>query len=161
MIEGQSRNNPEARRAALQERLNSFHQAVTKDVVVDETQDAEIKFVRTLTTDQLPRVLRALLSVAGATSQNLRLEYAFAQGVNWKMPGIFFVKWDAQVENDGKAQKDQDDNIDIAGRSFEGSRSDIKSIVVYVSEGKGKDWEVEFDTNDSRSYVEFDEKINP
>lgn len=137
--------SPEVRRAALQERLSSFQRAVTEGVVVDETQDAEIKFTRTLTPDKLPKALKALLFVTGATSQNLRLEYAFAQGVNWEMPGIFSVKWDTQVENDV---------------GFEGWPRDIKSIVVYVSEGKNKDWQVEFNTDDGRSYVEFDESTH-
>jgi hypothetical protein len=74
--------SPEARIIALQGRLASFQRAVTEGVVADENQDAEIKFTRTLTPDQLPKVLKALLFVTGATPKNLTLEYAFAQGIN-------------------------------------------------------------------------------
>jgi hypothetical protein len=130
----------------LQGRLASFQRSVTESVVADENQDVEIKFTRTLTPDQLPKVLKALLFVTGATPKNLTLKYAFGQGINWEMKGIFSVKWDDRVENDGKTQKDQ----------FKDWPRDIESIVVYVSEGK--DWEVEFDTNDKGDYsVELDE----
>ena len=140
--------SPEARIIVLQGRLASFERSVTESVVADENQDAEIKFTRTLTPDQLPKVLKALLFVTGATPKNLTLKYAFGQGINWEMKGIFSVKWDDRVENDGKTQKDQ----------FKDWPRDIESIVVYVSEGK--DWGVEFETKDKGDYFveEFDKK---
>ncbi len=147
-------NNPEARRIALKERLSSFHQAVTETVVLDETQEAQITFARTLTAVQRPKTLGDLLFVIRPTSQSVRLEYVFSQRLNHPTQGNFSIRWETNEET-GKAHGDSDDNIRTPSRSKR-LPIDIKAISISVSEKWG--WVVKFLTDDRESYVEFDER---
>lgn len=153
--EGNPRNNPEARRAALHERLNSFQEKVTEGFVVDETEEAHITFTRNLTPEQLPKRLKALLFVVGATSKDLKLEYGFTQKVDSQSSGLASISWDTNVDNNSKIYEEEVDVRTARGR-LESWRSDIKSIAVSASESRN--WEVKFWTNNRGSYVEFDEK---
>jgi len=154
--EARTINSPEARRAALQQRLDSFQQeAITvKNVVVGESEEASITYTRGLIPNQLPRRLKALLYVAGATSKDLKIEYGFRQTADSQSSGLAFISWNTNVGNDNKIYEDEEAAGPITARiRFESWRSDIKSMCVSLDGNDDRD--VTFSTNDSGGSINF------